>query len=165
MGPLHRRAECGRRTARYLKQHTRNDQSNLLIQNMAHNQAEQSLLLLQEQWSIVRVPGQMQQCASCTSQHIQTGTHRVGIVAQEADAMLIGHAECRLFGLFDERDQVRYAGTLQCNGACHRTVGRCQVMQQIHRELTQHLIFVAAQMPRKYGAQFLQPREWRCGYH
>lgn len=65
--------------------------------------------MLHEKWPVVGMFGEVQQRAGRPPEHVQAGAHRVGIVAQEVDPVLVGHTERGLFGLLDERHQVGHA--------------------------------------------------------
>ncbi|EZA49614.1 hypothetical protein X777_12159 [Ooceraea biroi] len=48
------------RAPRTLEQYTRDYRCNLLIQNLAHDQSEQAGLVLQQESSVVRMPGKVE---------------------------------------------------------------------------------------------------------
>jgi len=62
------------------------------------------------------MPGEIEQRASRTSQHVEAGAHRFGIVAQGRETVLIGDTKGARFRLLDERDEQRHARRLQGNG-------------------------------------------------
>lgn len=116
------------RAPRTLEQHTRDYRGDLLIQDLAHHQGEQTGLVLQKESSVIRMPGEVEQRAGCTSQHIEAGAHRFGIVAQSRETVLISDTECARLGLFDERDEQCDARRLQGDGARDTAVrGRQEV--------------------------------------
>uniref|UniRef100_A0A182J0T0 Uncharacterized protein n=1 Tax=Anopheles atroparvus TaxID=41427 RepID=A0A182J0T0_ANOAO len=86
-------------------QYAGDDERHLLVENVTHHQPQQALLLLHEERPVVGVFGEMQQRTGRSPQHVQARAHRIGIVAQEVDTVLVGHAKGRLFRLLDECHQ------------------------------------------------------------
>lgn len=116
------------RAPRTLEQHTRDYRGDLLIQDLAHHQGEQAGFVLQKESPVVRMPGEVEQRAGRTSQHVEAGAHRFGIVAQSRETVLISDAERGRLGLLDERDEQRDARRLQGDGARDAAVrGRQEV--------------------------------------
>lgn len=47
---------------------------------------------MEKQGLVVRMAGEMEEGARRTPKHVERGAHGVRVVAQRADAMLVGHA-------------------------------------------------------------------------
>lgn len=101
-----------------LVEHPGQDGGHVLVEDLRHDQRQQPLLLLHEQWPVGLVPRQVQQRGGGAPQHVQAGAHRLGVVAQRLDAVLVGHRQRRLLRLLDETKQQGHCRRLRCHYPC-----------------------------------------------
>jgi len=140
------------------------DGGDALVQDLAHDQREEPLLLPGQQRDVVNVLAELIQGAGGAAKHVQAGTHAVGVVPQSVDSVLLSDHQSILFGLLDEaqqeRDRVRHTDDPRQTGVC------CgEVVEQVDAELPHDLILVSVQLLGQHPRQLLDPPEGRRGQH
>lgn len=91
---------AGRRVrCRTLKQHLSDNCSDLLLQNVTHYEGQQSRFVLDEQGSIVRVPGEVEESCCSTPKHVQAGAHCFRVIPKYLESMIHRNTICVNFRL------------------------------------------------------------------
>ena len=62
-----------------------------LVQDLGHDQVEETLLLPEEDHLVVLVSGQVVERVGGATEHVEGGSHGVGVVPQRVHAVLLGH--------------------------------------------------------------------------
>ena len=146
-----------------MEENLTDDGGDALVQDLAHHQVQEPLLVLDEHLPVVRVAGQVVEGVGRPPQHVQAGPHRVRVVTERVNAVLLRHEQRVGLGLLDEADEKADRVLLQRDGPGHPGVCLGEVEQEVDGELPHHLILGPVEFLGKKAAELLYSGEWGRG--
>ena len=146
-----------------MEENLTDDRGHALVQDLAHHQVQEPLLVLDKHLSVVRMSGQVVQGVGCSPQHIQTCSHTVRVISQSVHSVLLRHYQGVGLGLLNEPDEEADCVLLEGDGSRHTRVGLGEVEEQVDGELPHHLILGPVELLGKKAAELLYSGEWGRG--